>query len=122
MWRPNLSRFFNASARRLGPLSPESINPLVLQASYAVRGPVLDAAMQLEKRLKAGEKLPFDRLVECNIGNPHALRQPPLSFVRQVLSLVLNPSLIENAPKFGNQVRKKFFSFLRMLLLVLKNI
>lgn len=34
-----------------------------------MRGPVLDLAMQLDKKLKEGkESLPFDELIYCNIG------------------------------------------------------
>jgi hypothetical protein len=39
-----------------------------LCVSYAVRGPVLDLAMSLQKRLDAGEKLPFSEIIYCNIG------------------------------------------------------
>ena len=32
----------------------------------------------------------------CNIGNPQAFRQPPISFNRDVISCVINPSLLES--------------------------
>lgn len=37
---------------------------------------------------------PFTRIVKCNIGNPQALGQKPISFTRQVLSLTMNPELL----------------------------
>lgn len=39
---------------------------------------------------------PFKKIVKCNIGNPQALAQKPITFTRQVLSLVLNPDLLSN--------------------------
>jgi alanine transaminase len=39
--------------------------------------------------------VPFDKLLECNIGNPQAVGQQPLSFGRQVLSLMCCPQLLE---------------------------
>jgi alanine transaminase len=43
--------------------------------------------------------VPFKDIIPCNIGNPQSLEQQPLSFVRDVVSLFLNPSLAERAPK-----------------------
>jgi alanine transaminase len=38
--------------------------------------------------------VPFKRVLKCNIGNPQSLKQKPLSFIRDVLSITLNPSLV----------------------------
>jgi len=76
-------------------LSIDGVNPLVVRAEYAVRGRLLDKAVELERDLKAGKPMPFSRIVRCNIGNPQALGQKPLTFVRQTLSLVVNPALLE---------------------------
>lgn len=78
-------------------LTVDTLNKHVLGASYAVRGRILDRAMQLQQQLKdpKAAKLPFDDIIACNIGNPQALNQKPITFVRQVLSLVLNPGLID---------------------------
>ena len=45
-----------------------------------------------------GKTLPFDRIIECNIGNPQALGQKPMTFPRQVLALVNVPGLV-NSPE-----------------------
>ena len=76
-------------------LTEETINPLVVKAQYAVRGRLLNRAMELEADLKAGKELPFDSIVRCNIGNPQALGQKPLTYVRQTLSLLMNPDLLK---------------------------
>lgn len=79
----------------------DTINTLVRKAEYAVRGPIVSKSVELSERLreaatgKSDKKLPFDELIACNIGNPQALKQKPVSFTRDVLSLVMNPSLQE---------------------------
>ena len=40
--------------------------------------------MEHGRRLAAGEKLPFKKLIYCNIGNPQSLGQQPITFHRQV--------------------------------------
>eukprot|EP01080_Neovahlkampfia_damariscottae_P002449 gene2449-3159_t len=77
-------------------LKKENLNPNVLEAQYAVRGTVVLKAIELQQKLKSGEKLNFDEIIYCNIGNPQQVQQLPLSFPRQVLSLFANPKLIEN--------------------------
>ncbi|GBP08681.1 Alanine aminotransferase 1 [Eumeta japonica] len=45
-----------------------------------------------------GEKLPFDRVVRANVGDCHALGQPPITFLRQLLALVACPDLLLASP------------------------
>lgn len=68
-------------------LSIDTINPAVREAKYAVRGELALRANELTEQLKKGDdtKLPFKDVVHCEIGNPQALDQKPLSFIRQVL-------------------------------------
>jgi aspartate/methionine/tyrosine aminotransferase len=68
-------------------LHRDDLNPNALAAEYAVRGPIVQRAQELEA---AGR-----RIIYCNIGNPQALRQKPLTFLRQVLVLVEYPVLLE---------------------------
>ena len=62
----------------------------VLATEYAVRGPIVARAQELER---AGKEI-----IYCNIGNPQALEQKPLSWVRQVLALCEYPDLAKLAP------------------------
>jgi aspartate/methionine/tyrosine aminotransferase len=73
----------------------DNINALVKKAEYAVRGTVPTRAEALEDRLRSGSgaPLPFKQITRCNIGNPQELRQPPLTFVRQLCALVDYPEL-----------------------------
>ncbi len=60
------------------------VNQNILEMEYAVRGAIPQRAAELTE---AGRKI-----IPCNIGNPQALGQEPLSYYRQVMSLVLNPA------------------------------
>lgn len=64
------------------------LNPNALKAQYAVRGPIVERAQQLEA---AGRSI-----IYCNIGNPQALQQKPITYVRQLLSLVEYPALLHD--------------------------
>ena len=69
-------------------VSRDSLNPRLLNAEYAVRGTIVLRAQQLEEQ---GRKI-----IYCNIGNPQALKQRPLSFLRQLLSLMEYPELLNH--------------------------
>jgi alanine transaminase len=85
-----------------GQLRLATVNSKVREAQYAVRGVVLDRALELQAQLESGtSSLPFDHIVKCNIGNPQALGQKPLTFVRQVLALCLNPDLLKTKKGSG---------------------
>jgi len=65
----------------------DNLNPNLLNAEYAVRGAIVDRAQELEKQ---GRKI-----IYCNIGNPQAFKQKPLTYLRQILALVEYPELLE---------------------------
>ncbi len=69
-------------------ISIKDLNPLLLSAEYAVRGPIVIRAQELEKEGK--------KIIYCNIGNPQALKQKPLTYIRQVLSLMEYPAMLES--------------------------
>lgn len=48
-------------------LTRNVLPPNVLAAQYAVRGPLVVRAVQIEKALKKGEKFPFSRITYCNV-------------------------------------------------------
>lgn len=55
--------------------------------------------------------VPFKRVLKCNIGNPQSLKQRPLSFIRDVLSITLNPTLI-NRTQFPSDVVQRATRYL----------
>lgn len=62
----------------------QKVSKHVLKAQYAVRGELVLKALQYEDQLRAQQKLPFNEVVYCNIGNPQQLGQIPLTFHRNV--------------------------------------
>ena len=87
----------------IGGVTVQSMNQRLLKTEYAVRGEVLDLAQSLQQKLNSGEQLPFSKIYNCNIGNPQKLGQQPLTFNREVLSLLLNPSLMTSRPDFTSE-------------------
>uniref|UniRef100_A0A7S2U2F5 Aminotransferase class I/classII large domain-containing protein n=1 Tax=Lotharella oceanica TaxID=641309 RepID=A0A7S2U2F5_9EUKA len=76
-------------------LTAENLNPNVLEAQYAVRGEIVQRANFFKSRLRKGDTtLPFTEIFECNVGNPQAVSQKPITFFRQVLALVTYPELL----------------------------
>ena len=78
-------------------LNISSINQQVVKSHYAIRGNLLFDADQLQKRLASGEKLPFQNLLLCNIGNPFAVGKQPLTFPREVIACIENKKLLESS-------------------------
>lgn len=76
-------------------LTLATMNEHLRSMQYAVRGevPMRAAVLEQELRERPGE-FPFDHVLYCNIGNPQAVGQQPLTFVRQVLALVDSPGLL----------------------------
>jgi len=82
--------------RRHMSLTVETINPAVVGAQYAVRGELVLRAAEIKKQIAATpDSLPIKKVLECNIGNPQAVGQQPLSFGRQVQSLLAWPALMD---------------------------
>jgi len=77
-------------------LSIDNINPHVKKAQYAVRGELAVKSEKYKEDLAAGKQLPFDKVIAANIGNPQQLDQKPITFFRQVTSIMENPQLLEH--------------------------
>ncbi|KAK3102619.1 hypothetical protein FSP39_012706 [Pinctada imbricata] len=76
-------------------LSMDNVNPNVRDMEYAVRGPIVARATQLEKDLLAGANKPFSKVLKANIGDCHATGQSPNTFIRRVVALCSAPDLID---------------------------
>ena len=75
------------------PISIADLGASVLKTEYAVRGKIVARAQELERQGRS--------IIYCNIGNPQALEQKPLTYLRQVLALVSWPELLEKPdPRF----------------------
>ena len=87
-----------SSTNRQRALNIDNINPHVRSAEYAVRGELAVKSEEYRKKINSGNAsdLPFDAVISSNIGNPQQLDQKPITFFRQVLSLLENPLLLEH--------------------------
>uniref|UniRef100_A0A671WEE9 alanine transaminase n=1 Tax=Sparus aurata TaxID=8175 RepID=A0A671WEE9_SPAAU len=77
-------------------LTVDNMNPRVKKVEYAVRGPVVQRAVQIEKELREGVKKPFTEVIKANIGDAHAMGQKPITFFRQVLAMCSYPELLKD--------------------------
>jgi aspartate/methionine/tyrosine aminotransferase len=70
-------------------ITRDDLNRDLLRAEYAVRGAITNRAQELEAQ---GRKI-----IYCNIGNPLAFpAQRPLTYLRQILSLLEYPALLDD--------------------------
>ncbi len=67
------------------------VNRHLIEMEYAVRGPIPLRAAVLQKEGRT--------IIPCNIGNPQALGQRPLTFARQVLSMMEEPGRLDREKK-----------------------
>lgn len=107
-------------------LTISNINPHVIKAQYAVRGEIATRSEAYRQQLAAAAihpaanghsallngtinytKLPFDTVISANIGNPQQLDQKPITFFRQVLSILEYPALLEQEGLFPADVRER---------------
>lgn len=70
-------------------LTIDNLSQNLLNAEYAVRGRVTTRAQELQKQGK--------EIIYCNIGNPHTFDQKPLTYIREVLSLLEYPELLNKS-------------------------
>lgn len=95
-------------------LNVDNINQHVRSAQYAVRGELAVRSEEYRARLKENRPptppdspLPFDKVISANIGNPQQLDQKPITFFRQVLSILEYPPLLENEEALKNAMGYK---------------
>jgi alanine transaminase len=100
-------------------LNSKNINPNLLKAQYAVRGEIAVRSEQHRQQLLASVEsppthgLPFDSVISANIGNPQQLDQKPITFFRQVLSILEYPALLETEGLFPADVKERARALLK---------
>uniref|UniRef100_H2TVB7 alanine transaminase n=1 Tax=Takifugu rubripes TaxID=31033 RepID=H2TVB7_TAKRU len=87
----------NGVSSRAKVLTIDTMNPTVKKVEYAVRGPIVQRAVELERELSQGVKKPFAEVIKANIGDAHAMGQQPITFFRQVLALCSYPELLNDS-------------------------
>ena len=85
------------------PMELKDLNQNLVNAQYAVRGELAVKAEEHRQALldERAASLPFTQVISANIGNPQQLGQKPITFFRQVLSIMEYPDILrtESATK-----------------------
>ncbi|XP_060718895.1 alanine aminotransferase 2-like isoform X2 [Tachysurus vachellii] len=93
-------------ANHVNVLTLDTMNPNVKKVEYAVRGPIVQRAVQIEMELQQGMKKPFTEVIRANIGDCHAMGQKPITFFRQVLAICSYPDLLDD-DRFPEDVKSR---------------
>uniref|UniRef100_A0A8C4QK04 alanine transaminase n=1 Tax=Eptatretus burgeri TaxID=7764 RepID=A0A8C4QK04_EPTBU len=96
----------NVEAHQVKVLTLDTMNPQIKKIEYAVRGPIVQKAVDIGKQLQRGVKWPFEEVIHANIGDGHAMGQQPITFLRQVVALCTYPELI-NQNGFPEDVKRR---------------
>ena len=97
----------------------ENINPDVIAFEFAVRGKIALVAEEIEQKINQAKiegkpnPYPFEKVVKCNSGNPQLLNQKPLTFVREITSIVENPSLLNHPELFHSDAIERAKEFIQ---------
>uniref|UniRef100_A0A674NKQ1 alanine transaminase n=1 Tax=Takifugu rubripes TaxID=31033 RepID=A0A674NKQ1_TAKRU len=85
-------------------LTMATLNPQVKAVEYAVRGPIVMKAGDLEREMQ--QVSPFAEVIRANIGDAHAMGQQPITFLRQVVALCCFPELM-HSPAFPEDAKQR---------------
>lgn len=88
-------------------LTVDNMNPFVKSMEYAVRGPIVIRAGEIEQEIKSGKSKPFTDVIRANIGDCHATGQKPLTFLRQVVAICTDPQKLMNDPQYPDDAKQR---------------
>ncbi|XP_043263666.1 alanine aminotransferase 1 [Colletes gigas] len=108
--RPAVGRTLHRGMASVTPgnkvLTEDNVFMNLRKMEYAVRGPLLLRAIEIEKELQKGAKKPFKEVIKANVGDAHAMGQQPITFLRQVLTLTVSPSLMDD-PSYPEDAKER---------------
>nr|AHB50502.1 alanine transaminase [Mayetiola destructor] len=87
-------------------LTLNTMNENIIRMEHVVRGALTDRAGQLDKEIKRGNKKSFPDVIFAHIGDCHSMGQPYITFLRQVLALVIDPSNL-NESKYPEDAKQR---------------
>jgi len=73
----------------------DNLNPAIKTMEYAVRGPLVIRATEIEKELQSGVKKPFTDVIKANIGDAHAMGNLPVTFFETSAGYCFLPGTFE---------------------------
>lgn len=101
-----IARFSTTRPSQNSLLTIDNINQNIRHLEYAVRGPLVIRAVQLNRELNEGQKKPFKSIISANIGDCQAMNQKPITFIRQVVACAADTNLLQS-PNVPNDVKEK---------------
>nr|CAH8872610.1 unnamed protein product [Trichobilharzia regenti] len=92
----NATNAVYTTVRAYQKMTCNTINPNVVNLQYAVRGPIVQRASEIEKEIAEDSHKRFSKIIRCNIGDCHASGQKPIKFIRDVLAAATNTAVMES--------------------------
>ena len=97
-------------------MSRQTIPKRIIDAEYAVRGKIPMRGEEMMREITSGQvKYDFDAVTTLHSGNPLALGQSPITFNREVLSVMMNPTGLANSPFVSHDSRNRAALYMREL-------
>lgn len=93
-------------------LTMENMNPRVKAMKYFLRGAIYQRANEIEKIFNEQTEKKFPYTIRADIDDPQGCFQKPLTFLRQVLALTLDKSLLDSC-KFPEDVKHRALVLLK---------
>ncbi|XP_024875961.1 alanine aminotransferase 1-like isoform X1 [Temnothorax curvispinosus] len=87
-------------------LTEDNVFVNLRKMEYAVLGPLLIRALEIDEELQKGVKKPFKEVTKSTGGDAHAMGQQPITFLRQVLTLTVSPNLL-NDPSYPEDAKAR---------------
>lgn len=96
-------------------ITSKNINKDLKNVKFVITGELSHLADEIEKKLKKNKNAyPFNKLIKCNVGNPLAYKnQKPFTYIREVLSILLNPKILKNI-NFNPDIVKMSHKYLKL--------
>lgn len=85
-------------------ITSDNINQNLKKMEFPWPSPVVSRGNELEIEVKKGIKFPFPDVIHAHAGDPQGMGQKPITFFQKLVSLCLNPKLM-NESIFPEDVR-----------------
>ena len=103
-------------ATYLKALSRQTIPQRIIDAEYSFRGKIPSHGEEISRYITSGQvKYDYDSVTTLHSGNTLSLGQNPITFNREVLSVMMNPTGLANSPFISHDSRNRASLYMREL-------
>ncbi|KAF8791160.1 alanine aminotransferase 1-like isoform X1 [Argiope bruennichi] len=92
-------------------LNKENINQNLRNMEFPWPSLVVSRGNEIEKDLRTGKKYPFKEVIHAHAGDPQGMGQKPITFFQQIVSLCVNPDLLQS-DFFPSDVKQRAITIL----------